>query len=116
FNYAWSKMPKAMYALADKIDFSLAINNTGKMDGDEVVQAYIEYPQSEGMPLKELKAFKKIHIKKGTASTVALSIPVSDLQKWDIATNNWKLYKGNYTICIGKNASEYLLKKTFTVQ
>ena len=116
FNYAWSKMPKAMYALADKIDFSLAINNTGKMDGDEVVQAYIEYPQSEGMPLKELKAFKKIHIKKGTASTVALSIPVSDLQKWDIATNNWKLYKGNYTICIGKNASEYLLNKTFTVQ
>ena len=116
FNYAWSKMPKAMYALADKIDFSLTINNTGKMDGDEVVQAYIEYPQSEGMPLKELKAFKKIHIKKGAASIAALSIPVSDLQKWDMATNNWKLYKGNYTICIGKNASEYLLKKTFTVQ
>ena len=116
FNYKWSVMPEVTYSLPDKINFSVTINNTGKMDGDEVVQAYIEYPQSEDMPLKELKAFKKIHLKKGSTSIAALSIPVSDLQKWDAATNTWKLYKGDYKLCIGKNSGDYLLTKIFTIK
>jgi beta-glucosidase len=116
FNYEWNKQPKTQYEPGDKIDFTVAVHNSGKMDGDEVVQAYIEYPESEEMPLKELKAFKKVHLKKGNTSTVALSIPVSDLQKWDPVTNNWKLYKGNYAVCLGKNAKEYILKKSFMIK
>jgi beta-glucosidase len=116
FNYNWSEEPKSQYQAQEKIEFNIAINNTGKMDGDEVVQAYIEYPGSDDMPLKELKAFKKVFIKKGSASVVTLSIPVSELQKWDPVTNNWKLYKGNYAVCLGKNAKEYFLKKSFTIK
>lgn len=85
------------------------------MDGDEVVQAYIEYPEINGMPLKELKAFKKVSTKKSGKLNVALSIPVSELKKWDTASNTWKLYPGNYTLCLGKNANDYLLKKKFTI-
>ena len=59
FQYDWAKKPKAQYSSADKIDISVAIKNTGSMQAAEVVQAYIEYPDLEGMPLKELKAFKK---------------------------------------------------------
>jgi beta-glucosidase len=116
FNYGWTKQPNAQYALTDKIDLTVAVKNTGTMDGDEVVQAYIEYPEIEGMPLKELKAFKKVSIQKGKTSTVSLSIPVSELQKWDAATNNWKLYKGKYSVCLGKNAADYILKKSFSIQ
>lgn len=116
FNYKWNKEPKSQYEQGDKIDLSVDINNAGKMDGDEVVQAYIEYPEGEGMPLKELKAFKKVLIKKGNVTTVSLSIPVGELQKWDAVTNNWKLYRGNYTVCLGKNAKENLLKKTFAIK
>ncbi len=86
------------------------------MDGDEVIQAYFEFPEVEGMPLKELKAFKKVTIKKNNTSTVTLSIPVSELQKWDFINNCWKLYSGNYKICLGKNANDYLLKKSFTIK
>lgn len=116
FKYEWNKQPAAEYKSGDKIDFTVTIRNTGKMDADEVVQAYIEYPESEGMPLKELKAFKKVSIKKGNTSGVTLSIPVGELQKWDPVNNNWKLYKGNYTVCLGKNAKDYFLKKNFTIK
>lgn len=116
FGYAWSKQPKATYSSDDTIEFSVAVENIGKMDGDEVVQAYIEYPEANGMPLKELKAFKKVTIKKGSKSNVTLSIPVSELQKWDAVTNAWKLYPGTYTVCLGKNAADYLLKTGFTIK
>ena len=116
FKYEWSKPIKPQYELQDKIDLTIAIKNTGMMDGDEVVQAYIEYPDNEDMPLKELRAFKNVFIKKGNTSTVTLHIPVSELQKWDLVTNNWKLYKGNYAVCLGKNAKEYILKQTFSIK
>jgi beta-glucosidase len=116
FDYGWTKQPRAEYALTDKIEIALSVKNTGAMDGDEVVQAYIEYPEIEGMPLKELKAFKKVSIQKGKMATVSLSIPIRELQKWDAATNSWKLYKGKYSVCLGKNSADYILKQSFTIQ
>ena len=115
FAYTWNKQLQTTYASNETIEFSVAVENTGSMDGDEVVQAYIEYPEINGMPLKELKAFKKVTIKKSGKLSVALSIPVSELKKWDTVSNAWKLYPGNYTLCLGKNANDYLLKKKFTV-
>jgi len=116
FSYNWLKQPQANYNATGNIEFSLNIENTGNYSGDEVVQAYIEYPQTEGMPLKELKAFKRVTVAKGETKSVTLSIPVTELQKWDTAESKWKLYKGNYSICIGKNAGDYILKKGFTIQ
>ena len=115
FAYTWNKQLQTTYASNETIEFSVAVENTGSMDGDEVVQAYIEYPEINGMPLKELKAFKKVTIKKSGKLSVALSIPVSELKKWDTVSNAWKLYSGNYTLCLGKNANDYLLKKKFTI-
>jgi beta-glucosidase len=68
------------------------------------------------MPLKELKSFKKIAIGKGKVKAISLSVPVSELQKWDKVTSAWKLYAGKYAVSIGKNANEVLLKKEFSIQ
>jgi beta-glucosidase len=104
FAYEWQQMPAAPRALKDSISFSLKVKNTGPMDGDEVVQVYIEYPQQDRMPLKELKAFKRVHVATGQEAVVQFKIPVSELQKWDMPTHNWKLYPGTYTIYAGGNA------------
>ncbi len=68
------------------------------------------------MPLKELKSFKKVSIGKGKVKVISLSVPVNELQKWDKATNSWKLYAGKYAVTIGKNTREVLLKKEFSIQ
>ncbi|MDP4209036.1 MAG: glycoside hydrolase family 3 N-terminal domain-containing protein [Bacteroidota bacterium] len=116
FDYSWEREPKPRYSLNDTLQFSVKIKNTGDFDGNEVVQAYIEYPNLERMPVKELKAFKKVLITKGETQEVRLSIPVSELQKWDMTTHGWKLYKGTYALVIGKNANDVLLKKEFSAK
>jgi len=115
FNYTWLKQPKADITLKDSINFSIKIKNTGNFDGEEVVQAYIEYPNLERMPVKELKAFKKVFIGKGAETNVNITIPVTELKKWDLLLQEWKLYPGEYHLCLAKNAAENILKAKFTV-
>ncbi len=65
FAYDWQKMPANIRTAKDSVSFSIKVKNTGSMDGDEVVQVYVEYPPVDRMPLKELKAFKRVHVKSG---------------------------------------------------
>ncbi|MDP4226358.1 MAG: glycoside hydrolase family 3 N-terminal domain-containing protein, partial [Bacteroidota bacterium] len=60
FSYSWKTEPKRNYASGDTVQMTVQVQNPGYFDGDEVVQAYIAYPQIERMPLKELKAFKRV--------------------------------------------------------
>ncbi|MCS3796307.1 glycoside hydrolase family 3 N-terminal domain-containing protein [Niastella sp. OAS944] len=106
FSYEWQKMPGNIKTAKDSLTFSLKVKNTGSSDGDEVVQVYVEYPAVDRMPLKELKAFKRVHVKAGAEEVVQLSIPAAELQKWDLATRSWKLYPGNYTLFAGGNSAD----------
>jgi beta-glucosidase len=115
FEYAWNKPLKTKYKAVDSIVVSLDITNTGTLDGDELVQVYVEYPKVNRMPMRELKAFKKFTISKESTRNARLSIPVSELQKWDESTHAWKLYKGTYQLKIGKNAEAFYLQKSFTI-
>ena len=103
FEYTWIKQPVVS---KDSISFSIKVKNTGKYNGDEVVQVYISYPELPGMPFKELKAFKRLPVKINDEEIAVFSIPVSELQKWDIKKHSWKVYKGNYKITLGSNAAE----------
>jgi len=106
FSYEWQKMPGNIRTAKDSISFSIKVKNTGSMDGDEVVQVYVEYPPIDRMPLKELKAFKRVHVTAGDETVVQISIPAADLQKWDMTTRSWKLYPGAYTIFAGGNSND----------
>jgi beta-glucosidase len=116
FSYNWKQQPKSRYTVKDSISFIISVMNEGPIDGDEVVQAYIEYPNSERMPLKELKAFQRLAVLKGQTQNVQLSIPASDLRKWDLATGEWKLYPGIYKIVLGSHSRDEKLTASFTVK
>ena len=58
-----------------KITASVTVTNTGNYDADEIVQMYIrDMVGSVARPVKELKGFERIHLKKGKA---ALSLLIS---------------------------------------
>jgi beta-glucosidase len=116
FSYEWAKMPVAAATIKDSISFSVKINNTGKYDGDEVVQVYVKYPPAERMPIKELKAFKRMHVTKAGTAVADFRIPVADLQKWDLQKQQWKLYSGNYTIVAGADSKDEKLTAVFKVK
>ncbi|QJD97679.1 glycosyl hydrolase [Mucilaginibacter robiniae] len=115
FNYAWKNKAKEKYTAADTITFTVQVSNTGRMDADEVVQAYIKYPNSERMPLKELKGFQRVSV--GTAQTneVTIKIPVKELQKWDLTNHRWKLYPGQYQLVVGNDSQTEKLSSNFTI-
>jgi beta-glucosidase len=112
FAYEWQKMPAGIKTAKDSISFSIKVKNTGQMDGDEVVQVYVEYPTVDRMPVKELKAFKRVHVKAGSETEVQMSIPAADLQKWDLATRSWKLYPGTYNLFAGGNSADKKITAT----
>lgn len=85
------------------------------MDGDEVVQAYIQYPQLDRMPVKELKGFKRVTVTKDGEQSVTIKIPVKDLQKWDLKAHGWKTYPGAYKLVLGSNSQDSKLDFAFTI-
>jgi beta-glucosidase len=115
FDYRWISAPPKWNAVVDSIRFSVEIKNTGMMDGDEVVQAYLIYPQKERMPLKELKGFKRVTVKKGAATITQFSIAPEELMKWDLAQHKWVLYPGDYKIAIGSSSEDIRLQSAFTI-
>ena len=54
------------------LQVSTTVTNTGSRDGDEVVQLYVKHPQNGNtrVPLKSLKGFKRVHLKKGESQQV----------------------------------------------
>lgn len=107
---------KTVYHQKDSICLNLTVKNIGKMDGKELVQLYVKYPDNEQLPIEELKAIKKIRIAKGEQSNVRLSIPVSELLKWDETKNDWRLYPGKYSVFLGRDAVSPLWEKTFEIR
>jgi len=116
FAYAWQQAPKNDYTTKDTLKTILAISNTGSRDGDEVVQASIQYPNGDRMPVRELKAFRRVTVAAHGGQPVSIAIPMSELQKWDLAAGKWKLFKGNYKLILGSNSRDEKLAATFSVR
>ncbi|MDO6432483.1 glycoside hydrolase family 3 N-terminal domain-containing protein [Flavitalea sp. BT771] len=116
FSYNWQRQLNGAYSVKDTISCMIEVKNEGAMDGDEVVQAYIEYPSSDRMPVKELKGFHRLSIPHGNGKKLTLSIPVNDLQKWDLASRKWKLYPGKYKVVLGSHSRDEKLQASFTVK
>ncbi len=116
FHYSWKQSTQKQYSAKDTITFTADIANDGSIDASEVVQAYIQYPNLERMPIKELKAFRRLAIPHGHSKDLKLSISVSELQKWDLATGKWKVYPGKYTLILGSHSRDEKLTADFTVK
>lgn len=64
-----------------KITASVTVTNTGNYDADEIVQMYIrDMVGSVARPVKELKGFERIHLKKGESRTVSFDITAKQLK------------------------------------
>ena len=110
FAYTWIKRPAILH---DSICFSAKIKNTGKYNGDDVMQVYINYPPIPGMPVKELKTFKRVTLQTGEEKEIRFCIPLSELKKWDMQKNGWTLNNGKFRIVIGNNSSDESLAAEF---
>ncbi|MCR5270511.1 MAG: beta-glucosidase BglX [Prevotella sp.] len=104
FNYSDLSLSSAEMAADGSIEASVTVTNTGKRDGDEIVQLYIhQQAASVARPVKELKGFQRIQLKAGEKKKVTFRIGREQLQYYD-AEGNSVLEPGVFDVMIGSDS------------
>jgi len=97
----------------DKIRASVDIMNTGKVAGDEVVQLYIGFENSNiDRPVKLLRGFSRVHIKPNEVKNVNFEVPLKSITWYNPKSKSWEIEKINYTLYVGSSSREKDLLST----
>ena len=86
------------------------VSNTGKLDGDEIVQVYLRHTKDNDGPIKSLRGFKRVSIKAGETKRVEIDMPKENFETWDASTNTMRVIGGEYDIMVGNSSIDADLK------
>lgn len=111
FKYSDMVLNSASLRGNQTLNISVTVSNTGKYDGEEVVQLYIRDLFGKVVrPVKELKGFQKIFIKKGESKKVEFKLTPEDLKFFDDDLNfDWE--GGEFDIMIGTDSQHVQTKR-----
>lgn len=90
---------------------TVPVTNTGKRDGDEIVQVYLRNPADADGPLKSLRAFKRVSVKAGQTVNVTLELTPQSFEFWDAETNTMRVKSGSYELYYGTSSDVKDLRK-----
>ena len=114
FEYSNLALSTAAIKADGELKVSVDVKNTGNYDGDEVVQLYInDVYSSVTTPLKTLKGFKRIFIKKGETKNVVFTLTPDELAIWNREMKR-VVEPGDFEVMVGGNSVD-LLKTNFKV-
>ena len=89
----------------------IPVTNVGKRAGTETVQVYIRNLSDAEGPLKSLRAFQRVDVKKGETVNVTLKLDEKSFEFWDPETNTMRTKPGKYEILYGNSSMDKDLKK-----
>ena len=111
FTYKNLKIAKPSFQKGEKIEVSVDVTNTGNYDGKEVVQLYINDPVASIVrPVKELKGFELVELKKGETKTIQFTLTNQELGFYD-NDGKFLVEPGLFNIMVGWNSNEGLTSK-----
>lgn len=112
----FSARKKIENVLCNEILVSFQLKNTGKYAGDEVAQIYVQLPsRNEIMPIKELKGFRRITLKKGEEQEITIKLRKDLLRYWDETQGKFLHPSGTYTIMVGASSADIRLQQSLTI-
>lgn len=109
FEYSNFEISNTSITPNDRIRVQVDVQNTGKVDGDEVVQVYVKTPDSPASlerPIKRLKGFKRVSIPAGQVKRVSIDIACEDLWFWDPEKDRITFDQGRYIFEIGASSRD----------
>ena len=90
-----------------KVTISATISNTGKQEAKEIVQLYVSDKQSSvPCPIKELKAYKKIHLKPGESKSISFALSEDAFSFWSEHSHAWVVEPGEFEVMLGASSSD----------
>ena len=94
---------------------SLNVKNTGKYDGEEVVQTYVtDLVASTVRPRKQLRAFERVAVPAGETVAVEMILDESAFIVYDRQMNP-VVEPGEFTIAVGASSDDIRLKQNITL-
>ena len=93
------------------IKVTIPVQNTGKMDGTEVVQVYVRNPQDPNGPVMQLRGFARVDVKAGQTVKAVIDLDAKSFEWFDEATNTVYTKQGKYELLYGNSSDKSALKK-----
>lgn len=111
-TFAYSNLVVPSQGIAGQ-PFNITVNvtNTGKIEGEEVVQLYMSAPSSSElwMPKKQLRGFRRVLLQPGETKTVTFKMNAGDFYYWD--GNKYVAQSGKFTMRVGGSSDNLPLYK-----
>jgi beta-glucosidase len=105
FGYKNLKLSSQTIDKNGKLTVSVDVTNTGNYDGAEVVQLYLrDMVGSVTRPVKELKGFQKVFLKKGETKTVEFTLTEPDLRFYN-SELQWVSEPGDFKVFVGTSSA-----------
>ncbi|BEV03617.1 beta-glucosidase BglX [Chryseobacterium gambrini] len=115
FEYSDLKINKKLFSKGENIQVTFILKNTGKYDGKEVAQLYIQDEfASVARPVKELKGFQIIELKSGESKKITFNLTEKELGFYD-NSGNFIVEEGAFKVMIGGN-SESVISDEFSLE
>lgn len=116
FKYANLRLKPAKLMTDTLLTVSVDIRNTGKRDGDEVVQFYARNPKAPApRALRAMKAFRRVRVRRGCSRLVTAQIALRDLAYYNESECRFVLEPGTLTIEAGASSADIRVRTCFTV-
>lgn len=97
-------------------EISVLVRNTGGYDGAEVVELYVEKVDSRIFrPLRELKGFKKVFLKRGEAKWVSIPIDERTFSYYSVPLGRFDIEDGEYCLYAASSSRDLRLSVTLCV-
>ena len=113
FNYSDLQLSKKVMKKNETITVSFTLTNSGKFDGEEVVQLYLkDQVGSVVRPVKELRDFQKVFLKAGASQKITFTIDKEKLAFYN-AKLEWEPEPGTFEVQLGSSSTDIRLKDNF---
>jgi len=115
FEYSDLKINKKLFSKGENIQVTFTLKNTGKYDGKEVAQLYLQDKSaSVARPVKELKGFQIVELKSGESKKISFNLTEKELGFYD-NSGNFIVEEGAFKVMVGGN-SESLISDEFGLE
>ena len=107
FDYKGAKIKK----VGNNYMVTVSVKNSGKMDGDEVVQVYVRRPGDTEGPSHALRAFRRVNVPAGKTVKVEIELTPEQFEWFDPNINLMNVLPGKYEVLVGPNSDLSTLTK-----
>lgn len=103
------QLSKTQAKVAESVDISVDVQNTGSVTGNEVVQVYIHQQSgSASRPVRQLKGFEKVSLAPEEKKTLHFTLGKDELTYWSPSEKTWVLEPAVFDVWAGEDSTATL--------